>query len=154
MRSLVPVGHFRNISGHLFIWPVCGSFQWRHGLLFTDCIVWDDKDKVIGFKKIKLDPLRMMEYRVSKPSTVSIITAFTRHQRKFSSSNDCVFEGTWGTIQRKWFYLRNLQMAAFYILMKKISIDSWWRVNAVIIETVEALETRSSIILSGSNVIF
>ena len=51
MRSLVPVGHFRNISGHLFTWLVCGSFQWRHGLLFTDCIVWDNKDKVIGFKR-------------------------------------------------------------------------------------------------------
>ena len=51
MRSLVPVGHFRNISGHLFTWLVCGSFQWRHGLLFTDCIVWDDKDEVIGFKR-------------------------------------------------------------------------------------------------------
>ena len=51
MRSLVPVGHFRNISGHLFTWLVCGSFQWRHGLLFTDCIVWDDKDKVTGFKR-------------------------------------------------------------------------------------------------------
>ena len=37
--------------------------------------------------------------------------------------------------------------------MKKISIDSWWRVNAVIIEIVEALETRYSIFLSGSNVI-
>ena len=51
MRSLVPVGHFRNISGHLFTWLVCGSFQWRHGLLFTDCFVWDDKDKVIGFER-------------------------------------------------------------------------------------------------------
>ena len=51
MSCLVPVGHFRNISGHLFTWLVCGSFQWRHGLLFTDCIVWDDKDKVIGFKR-------------------------------------------------------------------------------------------------------
>ena len=51
MRSLVPVGHFRDISGHLFNWLVCGSFQWRHGLLFADCIVWDDKDKVIGFKR-------------------------------------------------------------------------------------------------------
>ena len=51
MQSLVPVGHLRNMSGHLFIWLVCGSFQWRHGLLFTDCIVWDDKDKVIGFKR-------------------------------------------------------------------------------------------------------
>ena len=27
MRSVVPVGHFRNISGHLFTWRVCGSFQ-------------------------------------------------------------------------------------------------------------------------------
>ena len=43
MRSLVPVGHFGNISRHLFTWLVCRSFQWRHGLLFTDCIVWDDK---------------------------------------------------------------------------------------------------------------
>ena len=51
MRSLVPVEHFRNISGHLFNWLVGGSFQWRHGLLFTDCIVWDEKDKVIGFKR-------------------------------------------------------------------------------------------------------
>ena len=51
MRSLVPVEHFRNISGHLFNWLVCGSFQWRHGLLFTDCIVWDDKDSVIGFQR-------------------------------------------------------------------------------------------------------
>ena len=38
--------------------------------------------------------------------------------------------------------------------LKKISVDSWWRVNAVIIETVEALETRYAIILNGSNVIF
>ena len=51
MQSLVPFGHFRNVSGHSFIWLVCGSFQWRHGLLFTDCIVWDDRDKVIGFKR-------------------------------------------------------------------------------------------------------
>ena len=51
MRSLVPVGYFRNISGHLFTWFVCGLFQWRYGLLFTDRIVWDDKDKVIGFKR-------------------------------------------------------------------------------------------------------
>ena len=51
MRSLVPVGHFRNISGHLFTRLVCGSFQWRHGLLFTECIVWDDKEKVIDFKR-------------------------------------------------------------------------------------------------------
>ena len=51
MRSLVPVGHFRNIPRHLFTWLVCRSFQWRHGLLFTYCIVWDDKDKVIGFKR-------------------------------------------------------------------------------------------------------
>ena len=45
-RSLVPVGHFRNISGHLFTWLVCGSFHWRHGLLFTGRIVWD-----VGFKR-------------------------------------------------------------------------------------------------------
>ena len=51
MRSLVPVWQFQNISRHLFTWLVCGSFQWRHGLLFTDCIVWDDKDKVTGFKR-------------------------------------------------------------------------------------------------------
>ena len=51
MRSLDPVGHFRNISGHLFTWLVSGSFQWHHGLLFIDCIVWDDKDKMIGFKR-------------------------------------------------------------------------------------------------------
>ena len=38
--------------------------------------------------------------------------------------------------------------------LKKISVDSWWRVNAVIIDTVEALETQYSIILSESNVIF
>ena len=52
MRSLVPVGHFRNISGHLFAWLVCGSVQWRHGLLFTDCNVWHDKDNVTGFKRL------------------------------------------------------------------------------------------------------
>ena len=51
MRSLVPFGNFRNISVHLFTWLVCGSFQGRHGLLFTGCIVWDDEDKVIGFKR-------------------------------------------------------------------------------------------------------
>ena len=51
MRSFVPAGHFRNISGHLFTWLVCGSFQWRHGLFFTDCIVWNDKDKVICFER-------------------------------------------------------------------------------------------------------
>ena len=50
MRSLVPVWHFWNTSGHLFTWLVCGSFQWRHGILFINCIMWDDKDKVIGFK--------------------------------------------------------------------------------------------------------
>ena len=38
--------------------------------------------------------------------------------------------------------------------LKKILIDSWWRVNAVVIVTVEALETRYSIILNGSDVIF
>ena len=27
MQSLVPVGHFRNVSGHLFTWLVCGSFS-------------------------------------------------------------------------------------------------------------------------------
>ena len=32
------------------------------------------------FWKITLDPLRMMEFRVSKASTVSNMTAFTRHQ--------------------------------------------------------------------------
>ena len=51
MRNLVPIGHFRNISEHLFTRLVCGSFRWCHGLLFTDCIEWDDKDKVIGFKR-------------------------------------------------------------------------------------------------------
>ena len=51
VQSLVPVRHYWNISGLLFTWLVCGSFQWRHGLLFTDCIVWDDKDKEIGFKR-------------------------------------------------------------------------------------------------------
>ena len=51
MRSLVPVGHFQNMSGHLFNWLICGSFQWRHRLLYTDCFVWDDKEKVIGFKR-------------------------------------------------------------------------------------------------------
>ena len=38
--------------------------------------------------------------------------------------------------------------------LKKMSVDSVWRVNAVLTETVEVLETRYSIILSGSNVIF
>ena len=33
--------------------------------------------------------------------------------------------------------------------LKRISIDSWRRVNVVKIETVEALGTRNSIILSG-----
>ena len=51
MRSLVLAGHFRNIFGHLFTWLVCGSFKWCHGWLFTDRFVWDDKDKVIGFKR-------------------------------------------------------------------------------------------------------
>ena len=51
MRSLVPVGYFRNISGQLFTWLLCGSFQWRHGVLFTDFIVRDDKDKVFGVKR-------------------------------------------------------------------------------------------------------
>ena len=46
-----PCWALRNVSGHLFTWLVCGYFQWRHGLLFTDCIVWDDKDKVIGFQR-------------------------------------------------------------------------------------------------------
>ena len=48
MKSLVSVGHSRIYLGTYLL--VCGSFQWHHGLLFTDCIVWDDKDKVIGFK--------------------------------------------------------------------------------------------------------
>ena len=38
--------------------------------------------------------------------------------------------------------------------LKKISIDSWWLLNAAIIETVKALDTRYYILLSGSNVIF
>ena len=50
-RGVVPVGHYRNISAHLFSWLACGSFRWRHGLLFTDCIVWDDEDRLIGFKR-------------------------------------------------------------------------------------------------------
>ena len=50
MWSLVPVGHFQNISRHLFSWLVCWSFQLCHGLLFTDCIVWDDRNKVIGLQ--------------------------------------------------------------------------------------------------------
>ena len=52
MLSVVLVGHFQNISGHLFTRLVCRSFQWSHWLIsFTDCNVWDDEDKVIGFKK-------------------------------------------------------------------------------------------------------
>ena len=54
MRSLVSVWNFRNISGHLFTWLVCGSFQWRYGLLLTDCIVWDDEDKLTGSHWIHL----------------------------------------------------------------------------------------------------
>ena len=38
--------------------------------------------------------------------------------------------------------------------LKKIPVDSWRHVNAVIIEAVEALETQYSIILDGSYVIF
>ena len=79
MRSVVPVGHFRNISGHLFTWLVCGSFELLYGLLFTvvSCEMTRAKQLVL---KLTLDPLRMMEYRVSKASTVSIITTFTHHQ--------------------------------------------------------------------------
>ena len=51
MRSLVSVGYFWTIAGHLFTWLVYGSFRWRHGLLFTDCTVWADKNKVIGLKR-------------------------------------------------------------------------------------------------------
>ena len=51
MRSLVPVGHFRNISRHLVTWLVCGSFWWHHGLLFTNSIMWEDEDNVNGFKR-------------------------------------------------------------------------------------------------------
>ena len=42
------------------------------------CVKWQGQSD--WFFKITLDPLRIMEYRVSKVSTVSIITAFTRHQ--------------------------------------------------------------------------
>ena len=51
MQSLVLVGHFSNISGRLFTRLVCGSVQWHRELLFTDWIVWDDKEKVTGFKR-------------------------------------------------------------------------------------------------------
>ena len=51
MRSLVPVGQFCNISRHLFTWLVCVSVQWRYWLLLTDCIVWDEKDNMIGYKR-------------------------------------------------------------------------------------------------------
>ena len=78
MRGLVPVGRFRNISGHLFTWLVCGSFQWCNGLLFTDYIVWDDKDKVIGFKRSHWIQFGWWSTRSQK--LVSIITAFTHHQ--------------------------------------------------------------------------
>ena len=37
--------------GTYLLGSFAGLFQWRHRLLFTDCIVWDDKDKVIGFKR-------------------------------------------------------------------------------------------------------
>ena len=84
MRSLVPVGHFRNISGHLFTWLVYGSFQWRHWLLFTDCIMWNDKDKVAGFKRSHWIHLG---WWISRASTVSIITPFTCLQL----SNDIFF---------------------------------------------------------------
>ena len=63
MWSLVSVGHFQNISGHLFTWLVCRSFWWCHGLLY---IMWDARG--------------WWEYWVFKASTVSITTAFTRHQ--------------------------------------------------------------------------
>ena len=84
MRALIPVGHFRNISGHLLTWLVCGSFELLYGLLFTvvSCEMTRAKQLVL---KLTLDPLRMMEYRVSKASKVSNITAFTRHQLSIDS---------------------------------------------------------------------
>ena len=79
MRSLVPVGHFRNISGHLFTWLVCRCFQWLHGLLFNIVSCEITRKKLLVLKD-QLNPLRMMEYRVSKALTVLIIAAFIRHQ--------------------------------------------------------------------------
>ena len=94
---------------------------------------------------------------VAKTTSGTLMYRFKRHRQK----NIFFLRKTLSSTQNVEFYLRNLQITAFSILMacfmecklKKISIDSWWCVNAVIIETVEALETRYSIILSGSNVI-
>ena len=79
MQCWVPVRHFRNIFGHLFAWLVCGSFQWRHVLLFIDYIVWDDKNKVIGFKRSHWIHLgwwstwspKLQEFQLSKNSHVT-----------------------------------------------------------------------------------
>ena len=96
---------------------------------------------------------------VAKTTFGTLVYRFERQtarKKLFPSKN------TMSSIWNVGFYLRNLRIAAFRILMsyfmesklEKTSTDSWWHVNAVIIETVEALETRYSIILSGSNVIF
>ena len=66
LQCRVPVGHFQNILGHLFTSLVCRSFQWCHGLLITDCIVWDDKDKVTGFKRLHWTHLRWWSTRSPK----------------------------------------------------------------------------------------
>ena len=162
MRSRVPVGHFRNISGHLFTWLVCGSFQWRHGLLFTDCIVWDDKDKVVYLGWWSTSSPKLQLFQLSQHSHVISCRLISSSAYFPWNSHDVTLCGWLGLKHQLTNWLTNLQVAAFCILkpyfmkrkLKKMSIDGWWRVNAVITETFEALETRYSIIPSGSNLIF
>ena len=56
------------------------SFQWRHGLLFTDCIVWDDKDRVTGLKRSHWIHLGWWSTGSPKLQLFQLSTAFTRHQ--------------------------------------------------------------------------
>ena len=102
------------------------------------------------------------------------LVVFTKKSRKLLPKRWCIAsrdkppekillsKNTMSLTKNVGFYLRKFQIVAFCIIMsyfmesklKKITIDSWLRVNAVIIETTEALENRYSIILGGSNVIF
>ena len=98
-------------------------------------------------------------YKVAKTTSGTLVYRFERQTTRF------VFLPSKNTMSSAYnigFYLRNLQIAAFCIWCHISWKVSWRRYQStvgdvwmlLIIETVEALETRYSIILSGSNVIF
>ena len=121
-QSLVPDRHFRNISGHLFTWLVCGSFQWRHGLLFTDCIVWDDKDKVTGFKRSHW--IYLGRWRTGSPK----LQLFQLSQHSYVTSCELISSSAYFSWSMSLKYKMQLSEGSLdKILHSKSRIQCFWR---------------------------